>query len=65
MGAKLLQDVAHQTNELVGDGTTTSIVLARSMFKEGMVKIEQGLNVALVRRGMHLACKKIVKELKK
>lgn len=42
IGAKLVQDVANNTNEQAGDGTTTATVLARSIAKEGFQKISQG-----------------------
>ena len=44
IGAKLVQDVANNTNEEAGDGTTTATVLARSIAKEGFEKISKGAN---------------------
>lgn len=36
LGARLIQDVAHKTNEIAGDGTTTATVLARAIYSEGV-----------------------------
>ena len=54
IGAKLVQDVANNTNEEAGDGTTTATVLARSIAKEGFDKISRGANPIEIRRGMLL-----------
>uniref|UniRef100_A0A8C0QV97 Heat shock protein family D (Hsp60) member 1 n=1 Tax=Canis lupus dingo TaxID=286419 RepID=A0A8C0QV97_CANLU len=51
IGAKLVQDVANNTNEEAGDGTTTATVLARSIAKEGFEKISKGANPVEIRRG--------------
>lgn len=51
IGAKLVQDVANNTNEEAGDGTTTATVLARSIAKEGFEKISKGANPIEIRRG--------------
>uniref|UniRef100_A0A673SV33 60 kDa heat shock protein, mitochondrial n=1 Tax=Suricata suricatta TaxID=37032 RepID=A0A673SV33_SURSU len=51
IGAKLVQDVANNTNEEVGDGTTTAPVLARSIAKEGFEKISKCANPVEIRRG--------------
>jgi chaperonin GroEL len=64
IGAKLVQDVASNTNEKAGDGTTTATVLARAIAKEGFQKISQGANPIEVRRGIMLAVEKVVAELK-
>jgi chaperonin GroEL len=65
LGAKLVQDVANNTNEQAGDGTTTATVLARAIAKEGFQKISQGANPIEVRRGIMEAVDCIVGELKK
>lgn len=51
IGAKLVQDVANNTNEKEpGDGTTTATVLARSIAKEGFEKISKGANPVEIRK---------------
>uniref|UniRef100_H9GFC4 60 kDa heat shock protein, mitochondrial n=2 Tax=Anolis carolinensis TaxID=28377 RepID=H9GFC4_ANOCA len=65
IGAKLVQDVANNTNEEAGDGTTTATVLARSIAKEGFEKISKGANPVEIRRGVMLAVDAAINELKK
>uniref|UniRef100_A0A8C9CTX7 60 kDa heat shock protein, mitochondrial n=1 Tax=Phocoena sinus TaxID=42100 RepID=A0A8C9CTX7_PHOSS len=65
IGAKLVQDVANNTNEEAGDGTTTATVLARSIAKEGFEKISKGANPVEIRRGVMLAVDAVIAELKK
>jgi chaperonin GroEL len=65
IGAKLVQDVANNTNEKAGDGTTTATVLARAIAKEGFQKISQGANPIEVRRGIMTAVESVVAELKR
>jgi len=40
MGARLVKEVAKNTNDVAGDGTTTATILARAIFREGMKKID-------------------------
>uniref|UniRef100_A0A8C5XLQ5 Heat shock protein 60 n=1 Tax=Microcebus murinus TaxID=30608 RepID=A0A8C5XLQ5_MICMU len=54
--AKLVQDVANNTNEEAGDGTTIATVLARSIAKEGFEKISKGANPVEIRRGVIRSC---------
>lgn len=54
IGAKLVQDVANNTNEEAGDGTTTATVLARAIAKEGFEKISKGANPIEFRKGMYI-----------
>nr|XP_032813275.1 60 kDa heat shock protein, mitochondrial-like [Petromyzon marinus] len=65
IGAKLVQDVANNTNEEAGDGTTTATVLARAIAKDGFEKISKGANPVEIRRGVMLAVEAVVAELKK
>jgi len=65
IGAKLVQDVANNTNEEAGDGTTAATILARAIAKEGFDKISRGANPIEVRRGIMLAVSVVVDELKR
>jgi chaperonin GroEL len=60
IGAKLVQDVANNTNEEAGDGTTTATVLARAIAKEGFEKISKGANPIEIRRGTVCLYKKLL-----
>ena len=51
IGARLVQDVANNTNEEAGDGTTAATILARSFAREGFEKINKGANPIEIRRG--------------
>jgi len=64
MGAQLVKEVASNTADEAGDGTTTATVLAHSIFKEGLRNITAGANPIEVKRGMDKACKVIIENLK-
>lgn len=65
MGAQLLKEVASKTNDVAGDGTTTATVLAWSITKEGMKSVAAGVNPMGIRRGIDLAVKDAVEEIRK
>ena len=65
MGAQLVKEVASNTNDEAGDGTTTATVLAHSIFKEGLRNVTAGANPVTLKRGMDKACEQILAELKK
>jgi chaperonin GroEL len=65
MGAQLVKEVASNTADEAGDGTTTATVLAHSIFKEGLRNITAGANPIEVKRGMDKASAAIIEELKK
>ncbi|MBQ1863578.1 MAG: chaperonin GroEL [Thermoguttaceae bacterium] len=65
MGAKLVNEVASKTNDVVGDGTTTATVLARAIFKEGLRNVTAGSNPTAIRRGIDRACNAAIGELQK
>ncbi len=64
MGAQLVKEVASNTADEAGDGTTTATVLAHSIFKEGLRNITAGANPIEVKRGMDKATRAIIEELK-
>jgi len=55
IGAKLVQDVANNTNEEAGDGTTAATILARAFARDGFEKISKGANPIEIRRGLTIA----------
>ncbi|HLA08703.1 MAG TPA: chaperonin GroEL, partial [Anaerolineales bacterium] len=65
MGAQLLKEAAQKTNDIAGDGTTTSTVLAHAIVNEGLKALEAGYNPMLLKRGIELATETVVTELKK
>lgn len=64
MGAEIVKEVANKTNDLAGDGTTTSVVLFQALVDEGMKHTAMGVNAMLVRTGMEKAAEATVKALK-
>lgn len=63
MGAKLVYEVASNTNDVAGDGTTTATVLAQAMIHKGFKAVDRGSNPVLVREGINLAGKKVAEKL--
>ena len=63
MGAQLVKEVATQTNDVAGDGTTTATVLAQAMIQEGLKNIAAGANAIILRRGMQKATEAAVAEI--
>lgn len=65
MGAKLVYEVANNTNDIAGDGTTTATILARDMIVNGMKQVEKGANPVLMREGIERASKAVAEVLLK
>jgi len=65
MGAQLLKEAATKTNDIAGDGTTTSTVLAHSIVTDGMKNLAAGANPMLLKLGIISAAEAIGKELSK
>jgi chaperonin GroEL len=64
MGAKLVSEVASKTNDIAGDGTTTATVLTQAIVREGLKNVTAGANPLGIRRGIELATKAAVEDLK-
>src|SRR5512140_1284926 len=65
MGAQLLKEAATKTNDIAGDGTTTSTVLAHAIVNEGLKALEAGYNPMLIKHGIEMASATVVEELRK
>ena len=65
MGAQMVREVASNTNDVAGDGTTTATILAQAIVREGMKSVAAGMNPMDLRRGINLAVSKVVDHLKK
>ena len=63
MGAQLVKEAASKTNDVVGDGTTTSVVLARSIVRNGFMNIAAGASGMNLKGGIDKAVKAVVAEL--
>ena len=64
MGAQMVKEVASQTNDVAGDGTTTATVLGQAMVREGMKAVAAGMNPMDLKRGMDKAVVAAVEHLK-
>lgn len=64
MGAEIVKEVATKTNDIAGDGTTTSVVLLQAIVEEGMKHTEMGLNAMEVRAGIEKAAAESVAALR-
>ncbi|MFT6927588.1 MAG: chaperonin GroEL [Psychromonas sp.] len=65
MGAQMVKDVASQTNDAAGDGTTTATVLAQAIIADGLKAVAAGMNPMDLKRGIDQTVKAAVAELKK
>ncbi|MGD8402354.1 MAG: chaperonin GroEL [Anaerolineales bacterium] len=65
MGAQLLKEAATKTNDIAGDGTTTSTVLAHAIVNEGLKALEAGYNPMLLKNGIEMAAEAVSEELRK
>ncbi|MEE9140225.1 MAG: chaperonin GroEL [Alphaproteobacteria bacterium] len=65
MGAQMLREVATRTSDLAGDGTTTATVLAQAIVRGGTKAVAAGMNPMDLRRGIDLATKSVIEDMKK
>jgi chaperonin GroEL len=63
-GAQLVKEVCSKTNDVAGDGTTTSAVLAQAMIREGLKNVTAGANPIFVKRGIEKAVALAVEEIR-
>lgn len=61
MGAKMVNQVANKTSDEVGDGTTTSTVLAEAIYSEGLKYVTAGVNPIAIQRGINKATEAVTK----
>ena len=65
MGAQLVREVSSKTNDVAGDGTTTSTVLAYAIVREGLKAVSAGMTPIEIKRGIDKATAIAVEEVKK
>ena len=65
MGAQLIKEAASKTNDVAGDGTTTSTLLAQAIVSRGLKNITAGANPMLMKRGIDKGVAAVVEEIKK
>jgi chaperonin GroEL len=65
LGAQILKEAANKTNDRAGDGTTTTIVLAESIAREGVKAVTAGMNPMDLKRGIEAASERVLEEIKK
>ena len=65
MGAQMVKEVASQTSDAAGDGTTTATVLAQAILREGLKAVAAGMNPMDLKRGIDKAVIAATEELKK
>ncbi len=64
MGAQLVKEVSTKTNDVAGDGTTTAVVLAQAIVKEGLKNLAAGANPIILKKGIALAVDAAVEKVK-
>jgi chaperonin GroEL len=65
MGAQMVREVASQTSDVAGDGTTTATVLAQAIFREGVKTVSAGANPMALKRGIDKAVERAIREIRK
>lgn len=65
IGAEIVKEVASKTNDVAGDGTTTAILLAQSIIREGLKNVAAGANPLALKSGLDKGCRAVIKHLEK
>ena len=63
MGAQLVKEVSTKTNDVAGDGTTTAVVLAQAIIREGLKNLAAGANPIIMEKGIRKAVDATVKQV--
>ena len=63
MGAQLVKEVSTKTNDVAGDGTTTAVVLAQAIVREGLKNLAAGANPVILKKGIASAVETAVKKI--
>ena len=64
MGAQLVKEVSTKTNDVAGDGTTTAVVLAQAIVREGLKNLAAGANPIILKKGIEKAVDTTVEHVK-
>ncbi|MGD0639373.1 MAG: chaperonin GroEL [Roseiarcus sp.] len=64
LGARMLRQAAEKTGDMVGDGTSTSTILAHAIFADGVRNVVAGASAIDIKRGLDRACKRAIETLK-
>ena len=64
MGAQLVKEVSTKTNDVAGDGTTTAVLLAQAIIREGLKNLAAGANPIILRKGIEKAVDAAVAQIK-
>ena len=64
MGAQIIKEVSTKTNDVAGDGTTTAVVLAQSIIREGRKNVAAGANPIILKKGIDKAVEVCVEKLR-
>ena len=63
MGAQIVKEVSTKTNDVAGDGTTTAVVLAQAIIREGLKNLAAGANPIIMEKGIQKAVDAVVKQV--
>ena len=64
MGAQLVKEVSTKTNDVAGDGTTTAVLLAQAIIREGLKNLAAGANPIILRKGIDKAVAAAVEQIR-
>lgn len=64
MGAQLVKEVSTKTNDVAGDGTTTAMLLAQAIIREGLKNLAAGANPIILKKGIAAAVDTAVEKIK-